>query len=360
MQHHTSIECSRAKILITAANSTRIMAKGAIAGEDWGEVLTAIKGIEIVSLPEKLRELIQQLKELANSLISPSFAIRKDKSELAEKLQKVQNSMIRTAKVSKTLINLFFDFSEIRQRIPDIKHSIKSQRRISELTAFMEDVNDILLPALQKCREIQDECKQKEDLSLELAKLASLKANEADSTRISTQVGGGVGSGLALAGAAGGVVTAVGVVGSVVAGVFTFGIGTVIGLAATAGTAATVLGVAGGVGAALTASSANALYKDSEALQKLSKDSQAMSKNATSFGNEVIELQANIEKAVTALRRLKERGTQPDMKEGMITVTCRTLDQLDRSAKHLHENVKKCREIFKDLEEQLKKIDIEI
>jgi hypothetical protein len=27
----------------------------------WGEVLTAIKGIEIVTLPEKLRELIQQL-----------------------------------------------------------------------------------------------------------------------------------------------------------------------------------------------------------------------------------------------------------------------------------------------------------
>ena len=164
---------------------------------------------------------------------------------------------------------------------------------------------------------------------LELAKLASLKASEADNTQIATQVGGGVSSGLALAGATGGIVTAVGVVGSVVAGVFTFGIGMVVGLAATAGAA------------------------------ELSKDSQAMSKNATAFGNEVIELQANIEKSVTALRRLKERGTQPDMKEGMITVTCRTLDQLGRSAKRLHENVETCREIFKDLETQLKKIDIE-
>ena len=65
------------------------MAKEALAHEEWGEVLTAIKGIEIVTLPEKLREMIQQLKELANSILSPSFAIHKDKTELAGQLQKV-------------------------------------------------------------------------------------------------------------------------------------------------------------------------------------------------------------------------------------------------------------------------------
>ena len=336
------------------------MAKGALVDEEWKEILTAIQGIDIATLPEKLQELIQQLIELADSIISPSSAIFTGKTELAVKLQKVQYAMIRTAKISKTLVDLFSDFSAIRERIPGIKQSITSEQRICELIAFMEDVNDILSPALQKCRKIQDECKLKEDISLELARLASLKANEADSTRIKTQVGGGIGSGVALAGSAGSLVTAVGVVGSVVAGFFTLGIGTVVGLAATAGTAATVLGTAGGVGAALTASSANALYKDSEALQKLRKDSQAMSKSATSFGSEVIELQANIKRAVTVLERLKKRGTQPDMKEGMITVTCRTLDQFDRSAKRLQESVKKCEEIFVGLEEQLKKIDIEI
>lgn len=266
--------------------------------------------------------------------------------------------MIRTATISKTLVNLFSDFSATRERIPGIKQSITSQQWICELTAFMEDVNDILLPALQKCREMKDECKKKEDISLKLARLASLKASEADSKRIKTQVGGGIGSGIALAGATGSLITAVGVGASVVAGFFTFGIGTAVGLAATGATA--VLGTAGGVGAALTASSANALYKDSAALQKLSKDSQAMSKSATLFGSEVIELQANIERVARALKRLDERGTRPDMKEGMINVTCRTLDQFDRSAKHLQESVKKCKEIFKGLEEQLKKVNIDI
>ena len=335
------------------------MAKEMI-GEEWSEVFKLLKGIEISDLPEMLKKLIEQLRELASSILSPGLAICKEKTELAEKIQKIQNAMIRTAKVSKTIIVLFSDFSEIKQRIPDVKDSIRNQRSICQLTAFMEDMNDILSPALQKCSEIQAECKQKEDECLELAKLASVIADETDSTRIATQVGGGLGSGVALAGATAGVVTAVGVVGSVVAGVFTLGIGAIVGLAATAGGAAVVLGTAGITGAALTASSANTLYKNSEALRKLSKDSQAMSKNATSFGSEVIELQANIEKAVTALKRLKRRGTQPDMKEEMIIVTCQTLDKLNTSAKHLSESVQKCKEIFKDLERQLKEIDIEI
>ena len=138
-------------------------------------------------------------------------------------------------------------------------------------------------------------------------------------------------------------------VGSVVAGVFTMGIGMVIGLAVTAGSAAAVLGAAGIIGVAVTAYSANSLYENSEGLRKLSKNSQAISKNATSFGSEVIELQANIEKAVTALKSLKRRGTQPDMKEDMIVVTCQTLDRLNTSAKHLSESVQACKEIFTEL-----------
>ena len=335
------------------------LGKGVISG-DWGEVLKFLTGIEISTLPEKLQALIGQLKELANSILSPALAICKEKTELAEKLQKIQNAMIRTAKISKTIVILFSDFSEIKERIPDVKHSIKEQHSICQLTAFMEDMNDILSPALEKCTEIQSECKLQEDECLELAKLASTKADETDSTRIATQVGGGLGSGIALAGATAGAVTAVGVVVSVVAGVFTLGIGTVVGLAVTAGSAAAVLGTAGVTGAAVTAYSANTLYKNSEALRKLSKDSQAMSKNATSFGSEVIELQANIEKAVTALKSLKRRGTQADMKEEMIVVTCQTMDRLNVSTTRLSESVQTCKEIFKQLEVLLKEIDIEI
>ena len=323
-------------------------------------MLKFLTGIEISTLPEKLRGLIEQLKELATSILSPALAISKEKAELAEKIQKIQKAMIRTATDSKIIIILFSDFSEIKERIPDIKESIRNQHSICQLTAFMEDMNDILSPALDKCSKIQEECKLQEDECLELAKLASVKADETDSTRIATQVGGGVGSGIALAGAAAGGVTAAGVVGSVVAGVFTMGIGTVVGLAATAGGAAAMLGTAGIAGAAVTAYSANSLYENLEALRKLSKDSQVMSKNATSFGSEVITLQAVMEKAVMALKSLKRRGTQSDMKEDMIVVTCQTLDRLNTSAKHLSESVQACKEIFKDLEKQLKEIDIEI
>ncbi|MCG8623496.1 MAG: hypothetical protein MJE68_16075 [Proteobacteria bacterium] len=284
------------------------MAKKVIGGE-WSDVLKFLTGIEISTLPEKLKGLIEQLKELVTSILSPALAISKEKAELAEKIQKIQNAMIRTAKISKTIIILFSDFSEIKERIPDINESIRNQHSICQLTAFMEDMNDILSPALDKCSNIQKECKLQEDECLELAKLASVKADKTDSTRIATQVGGGVGSGIALAGATAGGVTAVGVVGSVVAGVFTMGIGTVVGLAATAGGAAAMLGTAGIAGAAVTAYSANSLYENSEGLRKLSKDSQAISKNATSFGSEVIELQAKIEKAVTALKSLKRRET---------------------------------------------------
>jgi chromosome segregation ATPase len=82
-----------------------------------------------------------------------------------------------------------------------------------------------------------------------------------------------------------------------------------------------------------------------------------MSKNATSFGSEVIELQASIEKAATALNSLQRRGTQP---EEMIAVTCQKLDGLNESVKRLSESVQACKEIFKGLEERLKEIDIEI
>ena len=88
-------------------------------------------------------------------VIIVSFAIRTDKMELAEKLQKEQNAMIRLAKISKTLMDLFFDFSAIIGRIPGIKQSITSEQRICELIGFMEDVNDVVLPALQsaeKCK----------------------------------------------------------------------------------------------------------------------------------------------------------------------------------------------------------------
>ena len=339
------------------------MAKGVIGGE-WSDVLKFLKGIEISTLPEKLKGLIEQLKELATSILSPALAISKEKAELAEKIQKIQNAMIRTAKISNTIIILFSDFSEIKERIPDIKESIRNQHSICQLTAFMEDMKDILSPALEKCSKIQEECKLQEDECLKLAKLASVKADETDSTRIVIQVGGGVGSGIALAGATAGGVTAVGVVlGSAVAGVFTMGIGAIVGLdlAVTAGGAAAVLGTAGIAGAAVTAHSANLLYKNSEALRKLSKDSLAISKNATSFSSEVFELQANIEKVVTALKSLKSRGgTQPNMNEDMIIVTCQTLDRLNTSAKHLSESVQACKEIFTELEKKLKEINIEI
>ena len=85
-----------------------------IIGEEWSEVLKLLKGIEISDLPEMLKNLIEQLKELASSILSPGLAICKEKSELAEKIQKIQNAMIRTAKVSKTIIILFSDFSEIK------------------------------------------------------------------------------------------------------------------------------------------------------------------------------------------------------------------------------------------------------
>ena len=336
------------------------MAEGIVSGECSEEVLKLLTGIEISTLPEKLTGLIEQLRDLATSILSPALAICKEKTELAEKIQKIQNAMIRTAKVSKTIIILFSDFSGIKSRIPDVKESIRNEHSTCQLKAFLEDMNAILSPALEKCSKIRRECELQDNECLELAKLASMKADETDSTRVATQVSGGVGSGIALAGATAGVVTAVGVVGSVVAGVFTLGIGTVVGLAATAGGAAAVLGTAGITGAAMTAHSAMKLSNTSEALRKLSKDSHAMSKNAISFDSEVIELQAYIEKTVIALKSLKRRGTQPDMTEEMIIVSCQTLDRLNMSAKELNESVLACKEIFKELEKQLKNLKIEI
>ena len=63
------------------------MAKKVIGGE-WSDVLKFLTGIEISTLPEKLKGLIEQLKELATSILSPALAISKEKAELAEKIQK--------------------------------------------------------------------------------------------------------------------------------------------------------------------------------------------------------------------------------------------------------------------------------
>ena len=53
-------------------------------------MLRFLTGIEISTLPEKLKGLnqIEQLKELATSILSPALAISKEKAELAEKIQK--------------------------------------------------------------------------------------------------------------------------------------------------------------------------------------------------------------------------------------------------------------------------------
>ena len=220
-------------------------------------------------------------------------------------------------------------------------------------------MGDTLKGAQHTCNKIQDECKKNAGKSLELATLASKKITEADDKRLATQIGGGVGSGLALAGATATGLVVGGVVLSGIAGFFTFGIGTVVGLSLVGGGAA-VAGGAGAIGAGLTAASANSLYKVSEELQKLKEQSKAMSDDATLFDAEVINLQSNIEQTVTILKRLEQRSNELVMKEEVTIVVCQTLDRLDNSAESLNESVAKCKGVFEELEEQLKKINVDI
>ncbi|MCG8625881.1 MAG: hypothetical protein MJE68_28275, partial [Proteobacteria bacterium] len=288
------------------------------------------------------------------------FEVYKNKTELAKKVKQLYYEMGDIANVSITLLRSFSDVSEIRETIPSVKDNIREQHSDFQLIVLMQDMDDILRPALKYCEQIQEKCKQNKKEGLGLAELAAIQSRKAEDRQTETGISGGVGSAFAITGAITTAILAVFVVYYNTMGQAGFTKIAIIAIVMILAGVSLVLGSYGFIAVGVTVNTFKSLGKHSKALQKLREDSQAIARNAHSLNNKTFELHVNTKKIITALERLKERGTQQNMNEEKITVVCQTLDQLDASSKCLSKNVHKCEKIFADLKKQLQEIDVEI
>jgi hypothetical protein len=222
------------------------------------------KEIDLSSVGSTFESIFEHGKELAETIGKVNDDIAKLKNLAADDVtclkECIRNCETATHKIKSFADgtdDVYYYWSKGKERVREGLN----RKDYSGLKLWIETLQRRLDTCEEQYKEFQKCCeslKISENLINGIA-ACQKHANEADSKKTTTQVVGGVGSGVALAGGVAGGATAAGVGISVVAGVFTFGIGTAVGLAITGGVVGT-LGVAAGTAGAIATGIAASKY----------------------------------------------------------------------------------------------------
>jgi hypothetical protein len=265
------------------------------------------KEIDLSSVGSTFESIFEYGKELAKLISDINDEIAKLKNLAADDMtclkECIQNCETATQKI-KSFTNgtddVYYYWSKGKERVREGLN----RKDYSGLKIWIETLQRRLATCEQRYQEYQEFCTSSK-ISENLIKgieACQKHANEVDSKKTTTQVVGGVGSGVALAG---------GVTAAVVAGVFTFGIGTVVGLGVTAA-AATTAGTVGAIATGIAASKYKDLIKILENLKSKFSDVENVFHRRHEL---VITLKVAVDSFASAVQDLEIEAKRSDSKE---------------------------------------------
>ena len=312
-----------------------------------GEVVPELAKI-IGNFPERIAEIEKKVQTTIEDIL-----------EGIDKLQEFQNDQEGGVR------RLIYDFGDtttdaeaFMEKIDDFARLCADNKNMQRITTAMQ-ANDFrslkgllnkmakrLHAATSVCENISKDCHKRQDDAVAAAKECDDKVDEAERIKFYKQLGGGIGSGLALAGAGGATAVAAGVVGSVALGFVTFGIGTVVGLAATAGVAATTLAATGVGGAVATSFAAQRLDKVVTGLIKLKESYIAIGDASTELMAVVKSLNIRVNTAEDAIDDLKI-----ECEEKVVDSISFTLNHLCETCNRLLPRIAQSKESLRKLNE---------
>ena len=318
---------------------------------DWkdiiGNVVSDVAKI-IGNYPERIVEIEKKVQ-----------ATIKDILEGIDKLQEFQNNQEGgVRRLIYDFVDTTTDAEAFMEKIDDFARLCADNKNMQRITTAMQ-ANDFrslkdllhkmakrLHAATSVCENISKDCHKRQDDVTAAAEECNNKVDEAERKKFYKQLGGGIGSGLALAGAGGATAVAAGVLGSVALGFFTFGIGTIVGLTATAGGAAVTLAATGVGGAVATGFAAQRLDKVVTGLIKLKEYYIAIGDASTEMMAVVKLLNIKVNTAENAIDDLKR-----ECEEKVVDSMSFTLNHLCETCNRMLPRIAQSKESLRKLNE---------
>jgi hypothetical protein len=306
-------------------------------------------------LPPLVQKFTAILQEIVDEALEGTNALTDKRLNLTNEARNIRRTIRAAVREGLNFVEKIDEFATIvlqRNNVTQIKLDVRNLN-YSRLTELLWQISVCLNRATGIHEKFQEKCNLACGLCASLVEVCSSNAYRARNRRRTTQIGGGLGSGLALVGSVG--VAVGGTITSVIAGVLTGGAAAAVGLPLTA-TATVALAGTGAAGAVATAILA-------ERYEQIASRFSLLSNSLVSMGNISEDLIEHINELKTALTNKQETSDEIThwLEHDGHTHTeaiCSALGRLVEICRSTQESTSPCREMLRGLRDRLKRLDL--
>ena len=311
------------------------------------------------ALLELLRPLVQKLtatlQEIVDEALKGTNALTDERLNLTSAARNIRRTIRTAVREALNFVEKIDEFATIvlqRNNVTQIQLGVRNLN-YSRLAELLWQLAVCLNRATGIHETFQENCNLAHGLCASLVEVCSSNAHRARNRRRSTQIGGGIVSGLALAGSVG--VAVGGTTVSIIGGVLTGGVGAAVGLPLTTAAAAALAGP-GIAGAVATAKSAKKFEQIASRFSQLSN-------SLVSMGNISDDLTENINDLKTALTNRQETSDEithwlEHDGHAHTEAICSGLERLVETCRSTQDSTSPCREALRNLRDRLQQLDL--
>ena len=306
-------------------------------------------------LPPLVQKFTATLQRIVDEALEGTNALTDERLRLTNEARNIRRDIRAAVRNGLNFVEKIDEFATIvlqRNNVTQIQLGVRTLN-YSLLTELLWQISVCLNRATVIHGAFQEHCNSASGLCTSLVEASSSNACRARNRRRSTQIGGGIGSGLALVGSVG--VAVGGTITSIIAGVFTGGAGAAIGLPLTAAATVALAGT-GTAGAVATAISA-------ERYEQIACRFSQLSNSLISMGNisdDLVEHINNLNTALTNRQETSDEITHWLEHDGHAhtEAICSALDRLVELCCSTQDSTSPCREMLRNLRYRLQQLDL--
>ena len=307
------------------------------------------------TLPSLVQLFTTTLQEIVDEALEGTNVLNDERFRRTTEARNIRRSIRAAVRDALRFMDKIDDFATLvlqRNDVARVQREIRNQN-YALIEELRWQISQCLNQATEIHRAFQANCDAANNLCTTLVELCSSSAHRARNQRRRIQIGGGIGSGAALASSIG--VGVGGMIASIIAGVFTGGAGAVVGLPLTAA-ATLALGGTGIAGAVATAMSA-------EEYERIASRFSQLSNSLISMRNIADNLITCIYDVNTALTNRQETSDEiihwlEHDRHVHTEAICSALDRLVVVCRRTQECTSPCREVLRNLQDRLQQLHL--
>ena len=306
-------------------------------------------------LPPLVQKLTATLQEIVDETLEGTNALTDERLQLTSEARDIRRTIRTAVREALNFVEKIDEFATIvlqRNNVTQIQLGVRNLN-YSQLAELLWQLSVCLNRATGIHETFQENCNLAHGLCVSLVEVCSSNAHRARNQRRNTQIGGGLGSGLALVGSVGVAVggTTVSIIGGVLTGGAVAAVGLPLTAAATAALAGT--GIAGAVATAISA----------ERYEQIASKFSQLSNSLVSMGNISDDLTENINNLKTALTNRQETSDEithwlEHDGHAHTEAICSGLERLVETCRSTQDSTSPCREMLRNLRDRLQQLDL--